>query len=200
MIFSKPECCPPAPVGNWYIKLYFCTMFIKPYQKHNRTTNERYSVYKLVEGYRYENYVRHRVIVNFGKLEEFKTDDEIKLLGRRVEDMLKKAKAFVYAAEEDFGIVPLEAQACGTPVIAYGKGGALETVMAGETGIFFYEQTEAALIDAVNAFEMSASFDPDVIRRNAERFNKDRFLREIEVFVKQKAAEFFGKSSNLSDV
>lgn len=89
MLFTKPKCCPPAPVGIWYIRLYFCTMFIKPYQKHNRTTNERYSVYKLVEGYRYENHVRHRVIVNFGKLEEFETDDEIKLLGHRVEDMLK---------------------------------------------------------------------------------------------------------------
>lgn len=64
-------------------------MFIKPYLKHNRTTNERYSVYKLVEGYRYEGHVRHRVIINFGKLEEFDRDEEIKLLGRRVEDMLK---------------------------------------------------------------------------------------------------------------
>ena len=64
-------------------------MFIKPYFKNNRTTNERYCIYKLVEGYRYENHVRHRIIVNFGRLEDFKTDEKIKLLGKRVEDMLK---------------------------------------------------------------------------------------------------------------
>jgi len=64
-------------------------MFIKPYQKHNRTTNERYGVYKLFEGYRYEGHVRHHIIVNFGRLKEFERDEEIKLLGIRVEDMLK---------------------------------------------------------------------------------------------------------------
>jgi len=64
-------------------------MFIKPYQKHNRTTNERYGVYKLVEGYRYEGHVRHHIIVNFGRLKEFERDEEIKLLGIRVKDMLK---------------------------------------------------------------------------------------------------------------
>jgi len=109
-----------------------------------------------------------------------------------VEDMLKRAKAFIYAAEEDFGIVPVEAQACGTPVIAYGKGGSLETVLAGETGSFFYEQNADALVEAIEAFEESPSFDPSVIRKNAERFNKDRFKREMATFVEEKAREFFG--------
>lgn len=115
-------------------------------------------------------------------------------------DMLKRAKAFVYAAEEDFGIVPVEAQACGTPVIAYGKGGVLETVVAGETGFFFDEQTESALIEAIKNFEQSESLDPEMIRQNAERFNKARFLREMAAFVEEKSAEFFGNKYNPSGV
>lgn len=117
-----------------------------------------------------------------------------------IEDMLKRAKAFVYAAEEDFGIVPVEAQACGTPVIAYGKGGVLETVVEGETGFFFEEQNETALIEAINAFEGSASLDPDVIRQNAERFNKARFLREMKSFVEEKSKAYFLETPNKSDV
>jgi glycosyltransferase involved in cell wall biosynthesis len=117
-----------------------------------------------------------------------------------IEDMLKRAKAFVYAAEEDFGIVPVEAQACGTPVIAYGKGGVLETVVEGETGFFFEEQNETVLIEAINAFEGSASLDPDVIRQNAERFNKARFLREMKSFVEEKSKAYFLETPNISDV
>ena len=64
-------------------------MFIKPFFKHNRTTNERYTVYKLCEGYRYEGHVRHRIIINFGRLDELQTDEQKKLLGKLVEDMLK---------------------------------------------------------------------------------------------------------------
>ncbi len=66
---------------------------------------------------------------------------------------MQRARAFVFAAEEDFGIAPVEAQACGTPVIAYGRGGAAETVRAGETGVFFHEQTAAAIAAAVRRFE-----------------------------------------------
>lgn len=126
--------------------------------------------------------------------------DNITLMGFQkdtvVVDMLKRAKAFVYAAVEDFGIVPVEAQACGTPVIAYGRGGVLETVVDGETGIFFDEQKESALIDAVNKFENSPPFDPEVIRRNAERFNKERFYQEMKTFVEEKSRDFFGNYKN----
>ncbi len=81
----------------------------------------------------------------------FQSDAAVKLF-------LSQAKALVFAAEEDFGIVPVEAQAAGTPVIAYGKGGALETVIPGETGIFFESQEPASLIEAVSCFE-TLSFD-----------------------------------------
>jgi glycosyltransferase involved in cell wall biosynthesis len=96
-------------------------------------------------------------------------------------DHLRRAKAFVFAAEEDFGISPVEAQACGTPVIAYGKGGALESVRglasAHPTGLFFDAQTPDALIDAIVRFEgmPAGAFDPLACRANAQRFSAERF-------------------------
>ena len=81
----------------------------------------------------------------------------VEFLGYQTADMLRgymqRAKAFVFAAEEDFGIIPVEAQACGTPVIAYGRGGARETVIENKTGVFFGEQNVESLISAVNNFE-----------------------------------------------
>jgi glycosyltransferase involved in cell wall biosynthesis len=113
-----------------------------------------------------------------------------------VVDTFQRARAFVYAAEEDFGIVPVEAQACGTPVIAYGRGGVLETVIPGETGYFFQEQTPTSLAEAIEAFEKSQPLNPVRIRQNAERFSKERFKREMADFVEEKAAEFFGNINN----
>jgi len=98
---------------------------------------------------------------------------------------LQRAKAFVFAADEDFGILPVEAQACGTPVIAYEKGGVLETIINMQTGIFFKEQTSKSLIDAVQEFERSGDrFDIDVIRYNAEKFGQDRFKKEFKELMK----------------
>ncbi|MCX5803916.1 MAG: glycosyltransferase [Proteobacteria bacterium] len=90
-------------------------------------------------------------------------------------EVLAKAKGFVFAAEEDFGIAPVEAQACGIPVIAFGRGGVLETVIDGKTGLFFYEQTEEAIIDAIEKVEKE-TFDTEYIKRHAKQFSKDMFI------------------------
>ncbi|MCL1942015.1 MAG: glycosyltransferase, partial [Candidatus Azobacteroides sp.] len=103
-----------------------------------------------------------------------------------LKDYMQRAKAFVFAAEEDFGIVPVEAQACGTPVIAYGKGGVLESVIAEKTGIFFDTQSSDAIIDAINEFEKKIeTFNFVDIQRNAKRFNKERFKNEFQQFVEK---------------
>lgn len=97
---------------------------------------------------------------------------------------LAKAKAFIFAAEEDFGIVNVEAQASGIPVIAYGKGGALETVIKGKTGLFFDEQSPGSLMAAVQLFEtMQDRFDPHFIKAHAETFNEARFKQQFKSFV-----------------
>ncbi|WP_065503707.1 glycosyltransferase family 4 protein [Burkholderia stabilis] len=104
-------------------------------------------------------------------------------------DHLQRARAFVFAAEEDFGISPVEAQACGTPVIAYGKGGVRESVRAwpgaGATGLFYRAQTVDALVAALARFEAlpRGSFDPHACRANAEFFGSARFRDELTRFV-----------------
>lgn len=103
---------------------------------------------------------------------------------------MQRAKAFVFAAEEDFGIAPLEAQACGTPVLAYGRGGASETVVDGVTGLHFFEQTPEAICDAVERFEARTdSFEPSILRTHAQRFSTDRFKAEFRRFVVHAWAE-----------
>jgi glycosyltransferase involved in cell wall biosynthesis len=109
----------------------------------------------------------------------------IQLVGRQsagqLRDYLQRARAFVFAAEEDFGITLVEAQACGTPVIAYGRGGARETVRSIDdsdtpTGLFFDKQTPESVIAAVERFELAAErFSPLACRAQAERFSVDAF-------------------------
>jgi glycosyltransferase involved in cell wall biosynthesis len=107
-------------------------------------------------------------------------------------DHMQRAKAFVFAAEEDFGIAPVEAQACGTPVIAFGRGGALETVISEKagpglaTGLFFQEQSKASIQDAVKRFEaQSHLFSPQTCREHALRFSEDRFRDELKAAVSE---------------
>jgi glycosyltransferase involved in cell wall biosynthesis len=130
--------------------------------------------------------------------EAAKGAENIEILGHQpfenMRDMMSGAKAFVFAAEEDFGIVPVEAQACGTPVIAFGKGGSLETVVDGVTGIFFDEQTVSSVCSAVRRFElMESQFDSIAIRQNAERFSVERFRQEFSDFVESCWNAFGGK-------
>ncbi|MCL4761606.1 MAG: glycosyltransferase, partial [Burkholderiales bacterium] len=108
---------------------------------------------------------------------------------------LRDARAFLFAAEEDFGIAPLEAQAAGVPVIAYGRGGVTETVRGLEdeapTGLFFDAQTPEAIADAVLRFEAcEARFDALACRRNAERFAAQRFRDEFAAHVAARFAAF----------
>ena len=112
----------------------------------------------------------------------------VKMLSYQPDDVMVRemqgAKAFIFAAEEDFGILPVEAQACGTPVIAYGRGGVKETVIPGKTGLFFQEQTPEALRATIDDFESDPSrFDPKFIRAHAENFSsqifRDRLKHEI---------------------
>ncbi len=103
---------------------------------------------------------------------------------------MQRARAFVFAAEEDFGIAPLEAQACGTPVVVFGKGGALETVIgldqAEPTGVFFHEQTASAIQEAVAQFEnLHGQITPWACRNNALRFSVERFRKEFSDFVER---------------
>ena len=105
-----------------------------------------------------------------------------------LKDHMMKAKAFVFAAEEDFGIVPLEAQACGTPVIAFGKGGVLDTVIDNKTGVYFHEQTMESIIEAVNKFELNRDqlLDACDIRAHAMNFSTEIFKSNFKRFVFEK--------------
>lgn len=111
----------------------------------------------------------------------------IELLGwksdEEVLDFYRRCRLLVFPGEEDFGIVPVEAQACGRPVVAYGVGGALETVLDGETGLFFSEQSSASLQDAVER-ALGIEWDALRIRRHAEGFRNERFLMEFREVVR----------------
>ncbi|MCG7601027.1 glycosyltransferase family 4 protein [Halomonas sp. McH1-25] len=116
---------------------------------------------------------------------------------------MQDAKAFVFAAEEDFGITPVEAMACGTPVIAFGKGGVLESVVSGETGLFFEEQSESSIKQAVNVFEEnSGGFTPEACRKRAEEFSSDVFKIEFKKAVEDAISLFLSSmsSAGLNDV
>jgi glycosyltransferase involved in cell wall biosynthesis len=116
---------------------------------------------------------------------------DVQFLGRRsdeaIRELYRRAAVTLLPGEEDFGIVPLEAQACGRPVVAVSRGGALETVVAGETGILVEESTPQAFADGI-AQALDHSFDATVIRRHAERFSRTRFADEMAAIIAQPAA------------
>lgn len=119
----------------------------------------------------------------------------VELLGYQpfnvLKEMMQKARGFVFAAEEDFGITPVEAQACGTPVVGFGKGGLLDTVIENKTGVFFHEQTPVALMEAIKQFE-SQTFDSELIREHALQFSNEVFTENFKKFVTQKVIQFRG--------
>lgn len=141
---------------------------------------------------------KHLVVIgdgpDFDKIKA-KAGANVTLLGYQNHEVLKDhmqhARAFVFAAEEDFGIVPLEAQACGTPVIAYARGGVLETIRGLEdeqpTGVFFKEQSVPAIRAAVSSFEQEAArILPTTCRENVLRFAPERFCAEFKAYVEAK--------------
>jgi hypothetical protein len=112
----------------------------------------------------------------------------------RLRELMQGARAFVFAAEEDFGILPVEAQACGTPVIAYGRGGALETVQdpgsTSPSGMFFEQQTPSAIAGAVRHFDtLIGGIDAAACARSAARFSSARFAREFKSFVERSCSD-----------
>jgi glycosyltransferase involved in cell wall biosynthesis len=116
----------------------------------------------------------------------------IEFLGYRsdaeVAEMLARCQALVFPGEEDFGRTPVEAQASGRPVIAYAKGGALDTVVEGETGAFFQEPHPQSLVDAVRSFD-AGEYDPVRIQEHARQFDVSVFARRIKEFLTAKAQE-----------
>lgn len=120
-------------------------------------------------------------------------NNNIQFLGhvtdKELKNKMQNAKAFIFASEEDFGIITVEAQSCGTPVIAFNKGGSAEIVIDNQTGLFFEDQTPASIIKKVQQLE-KMYFDSNLIRKNAERFSKARFEKELKQFVEEKIREF----------
>ena len=183
---------PPVDV-EYYVKgdkkeeFYLTASRMVPYKK----------IVLLVEAF---NAMPEKKLVVIGDGSEFKkikkmAKNNITLMGYQKAEVLReymqKAKAFVFAAEEDFGITPLEAQACGTPVIAYGKGGILETIVPlgaeKPTGVLFKEQTRQSIINAVETFENEQhKFTADNCRENSLRFSADCFRNNFQKFVETK--------------
>lgn len=137
------------------------------------------------------NKIPHRRLIVIGDGPERKklqkmAGKNINIMGYKNKDdlirLLSKARGFIFAAEEDFGIAPVEAQGYGVPVIAFGKGGVLETVLENETGIFFNEQNEDVLIKAIGRFE-GLDFDYEKIKKSARRFSKEIFIEGFKKVV-----------------
>ena len=137
------------------------------------------------QGSEFKN-IKNNVTPNI-ELLGYKNDKELKTL-------LQKARAFVFAAEEDFGITVVEAMACGTPVIALNKGGTAETVIDSKTGILFNSQNVKSIKEAVLQFEDTAGlFNPQIISDHARQFNREIFEGKIKEYVREKSLNFFNK-------
>ncbi len=127
-----------------------------------------------------------------------RSKSNISFLGRvtpeKKVELFEKAIAFIFPAEEDFGIVNVEAMAAGVPVIAYGAGGATESVVDGVTGVLFPEQTKDSLVEAIKKSER-IKFDPAVIRKRAEEFSESVFRGKMKAYVEQAYQDFQTKKA-----
>jgi glycosyltransferase involved in cell wall biosynthesis len=196
---------PPVDVQSFGLRerkddFYLTASRLVPYKK----------VPAIVEAFRALPGRRLVVVGEGGDLQRIKSlaGANVEILGYQsteaLRDLMQRAKAFVFAAEEDFGIAPVEAQACGTPVIAYGRGGALETIRGADrarpTGVFFHAQTPAAIAAAVQEFERSEErLAPHACRDNALRFAVNVFRERYARFVQGCWEEFRSPRSARSE-
>lgn len=187
---------PPVDVNRFILKenkedFYFTASRMVPYKKMDL----------IVEAFSAMPDKKLVVIGDGSDMKKIKSKakQNVEILGYQDNETMEKymssAKAFVFAAEEDFGITPVEAQACGTPVIAFGKGGALETIRplgeSNPTGVFFNEQNVSSLQLAILEFENKIDlFEPINCRNNALKFSTQRFKREMSQYVDLKWKEF----------
>jgi glycosyltransferase involved in cell wall biosynthesis len=168
-------------------EFYFTSSRMVPYKK----------IHLIVEAF---SKMPKRRLVVIGEGPQFKrikalAGPNVTLLGYQPFDVLRshlqRARAFIFAAEEDFGVAPLEAQACGTPVLAFGKGGSLETVVDRVTGLHFHEQSADAICDAVERFERMPAdfFDAEALRAHADQFSTKNFRQQFRAYVDSRWAE-----------
>ena len=181
---------PPVDVEKFTLQenkedFYFTASRLVPYKKTKL----------IVEAF---NQMPDKKLLVIGKGEEYEeikkiANANISVLGYQPDEVLVKhmqrAKAFVYAAIEDFGIVPIEAMACGTPVIALNKGGTKETVIDSKTGILFEEQTIESLCNGIRKFENSI-FDASLVSKHASNFSNTRFKKKFNAFIDDKVTNF----------
>ena len=159
---------------------YLCASRLVPYKKTKL----------IVQAF---NTMPDKKLVVIGKGEEYQeikaiAKPNIKVLGYQSDTVLKehmqRAKGFIYMALEDFGIIPVEAMACGTPILGYGKGGLRDSVVEGKSGIFFDEQNIESLKEAIERFEESV-FEHKKISSYAEKFSRQRFQEEFSQKIKK---------------
>jgi glycosyltransferase involved in cell wall biosynthesis len=175
----------PAPREDWYL----CASAFSPYKRADL----------VIEAFRKSG--RKLKVVGAGQDEKRirrMCGGNVEFVGwlpnEGLRDLYRRGRGLVFAGEEDFGILPVEAALCGMPVVAFGKGGLRDSVVDGETGVFFAEQTVDSLNAAVARFEAS-TIRPEACRRNAERFSRPRFRDEMRAFIDRTVAQHRGERS-----